>query len=168
MLLTIGALVVAAAGLGTWQLMGGGSGRSGGGAVRVEQIALLPLVDQSRQDELFASTLLDALISAIARDADVGVVSRTAVQRAAGTDATSAEIATSLGVQGVMEGSIFRTGSVMRIIVQLVEPTTLRYIWTGTYERDVTNVLGAQDELVRTIASELGAALTTRNSNIGS
>jgi TolB-like protein len=51
----------------------------------------------------------------------------------------------------------------MRINVQVVEPATLGYIWTGEYERDVTDVLGAQDELARTIAAELGEKLAVRN-----
>jgi TolB-like protein len=63
----------------------------------------------------------------------------------------------------VLEGSVFRTGTVMRINVQVVEPATLGYIWTGEYERDVTDVLGAQDELARTIAAELGEKLATWN-----
>jgi serine/threonine-protein kinase len=163
MLATVGAVVVGAAALGTWKLLGG---RRGSGPVRVEQVAVLPLVDQSKQDALFASTFHDALISAIARGAGVGVASRSAVLRVASGDATSEQIATLLHAQAVMEGSIFRTGAVMRIIVQLVEPTTLRYIWTGTYERNVSNVLSAQDELATTIASELGKALTARNSGL--
>jgi TolB-like protein len=71
-------------------------------------------------------------------------------------------------VQAVMEGSVFRAGDEMRINVQLVEPSTLRHIWTGTYERNVSDVLAAQEEVVQTVARELGAALTNENTNSGS
>jgi adenylate cyclase len=62
-------------------------------------------------------------------------------------------------VQAVVEGTVFRAGDRMRINVQMVEPTTLRHLWTQVYERDVTDVLDAQDEIVRAIAEELGAVL---------
>jgi TolB-like protein len=48
----------------------------------------------------------------------------------------------------------------MRINVQMVDPETLRHLWTQTYERDVNDVLSVQDEVVRAIAEELGAVLT--------
>ena len=159
MLTVAGAVVLAVGGLGVWQL--GGLGNTG--PVRIEQIAVLPLTDHSQQDELFVNTLLDALNSAIFRDAGVRVVNRTDVLRVAAGSATTTEIASALGAQGVLEGSVFRTGNVMRINVQVVESTTLGYIWTGEYERDVTDVLGAQDELARTIATELGEKLAARN-----
>ena len=154
-----GALAVSAGALGVWQL----GALHGSGPVSIEQIAVLPLTDHSQQDELFVNTLLDALNSAIFRDAGVRVVSRSDVLRVAAGSATTAEIASALGAQGVLEGSVFRTGTVMRINVQVVEPTTLGYIWTGEYERDVTDVLSAQDELARTIATELGEKLAARN-----
>ena len=162
----LGVVVAAGAAIGGWLTLRGRGGPARPAAI--EQIAILPLADLSAvKDSLFANTLHDALISAIHRNGAVGVVSRTAVLRMGG-DATSEEIARQLGVQAVMEGSIFRTGTVMRIIVQLVEPTTLRYLWTESYERDVSDVLGAQDSIVRAIASEMGAALTDRGANRGS
>ncbi|HEX9563746.1 MAG TPA: serine/threonine-protein kinase [Gemmatimonadaceae bacterium] len=161
----VAAVVLAGAAIGGWLTSGGGRRAS---PAAIEQIAILPLVDLSAaKDPIFASTLHDALISAVVRGGAVGVVSRTAVLRI-GTDATSEEIAHQLDVQAVMEGSIFRTGSVIRIIVQLVEPTTLRYLWTESYERDVSDVLGAQDSIVRAIAGEMGTALTDLGSKRGS
>jgi TolB-like protein len=47
----------------------------------------------------------------------------------------------------------------MRINVQMVEPETLRHLWTQSYERDVDDVLAVQDEVVAAIAEELSAAL---------
>jgi len=160
MSIAIGAIVIAAAGIGGWKLLAGSGAVA---ATRIEQIAILPLMDLSHQDTTFASTLHDVLILAIARDVSVGVISRTGVLRISSSDATSQQIAKLLGVQAVMEGTIFRAGDKMRINVQLVEPTTLRYLWNGSYERDVKDVLGAQDEVVRTIAGELGKALALRD-----
>ena len=95
----------------------------------------------------------------IHKQGKVGVISRSAILRE-GATGTTEEIARSLDVQAVMEGSVFRSGDEMRIIVQLVEPASLRHIWTSTDERDVTDVLAAQDEIVQKFAAELAAALS--------
>jgi TolB-like protein len=157
----IAVLVVIAVGYGVWALRGGS-----GGTGRIDQIAVLPIMDLSGEDEVFVGAMHDALISAIALTNTVGVVSRTAVLRMEG--GTTEDIASNLGVQAVMEGSVFRAGDEMRINVQLVEPNTLRHIWTGTYERNVSDVLAAQEEVVQAIATELSAALTSENSETGS
>jgi serine/threonine-protein kinase len=157
----VAAVVVIAAGFGAWALRGGT-----GGSGSIDQIAVLPIMDLSGEDEVFVGAMHDALISAIALTNTVGVVSRTAVLSMEG--GTTEDIARNLGVQAVMEGSVFRAGDEMRINVQLVEPSTLRHIWTGTYERNVSDVLAAQEEVVQTVATELGAALTSDNSETGS
>jgi serine/threonine-protein kinase len=157
----VAAVVVIAAGFGAWALRGGT-----GGSGSIDQIAVLPIMDLSGEDEVFVGAMHDALISAIALTNTVGVVSRTAVLSMEG--GTTEDIARNLGVQAVMEGSVFRAGDEMRINVQLVEPSTLRHIWTGTYERNVSDVLAAQEEVVQTVATELGAALTSENSETGS
>jgi len=158
----VAAVILMAAAFGAWMLRGGGG--TGG---HIDEIAVLPIMDLSGKDEVFVGAMHDALISAIALTKSVGVVSRTAVLRV-DAGATTEEVAKSLGVQAVMEGSVFRAGDEMRINVQLVEPRTLRHIWTGTYERNVSDVLAAQDEVVQTIATELGAALTADDSRTGS
>ena len=63
------------------------------------------------------------------------------------------------GKQALVEGTVFRDGSSMRINVQMVDPATLRHLWTQTYERDVQDVLAVQNEVVQAIAEELGQAL---------
>lgn len=158
---TLGAFALVAAGLGGWMLSSGGNGPA-----NIEKIAVLPIMDLSGEDELFVNTLHDALISAVAQTNTVGVVSRSAVM-SMGTSGTTSDIARNLGVQAVMEGTVFRAGNEMRINVQLVEPTSLRHLWTGTYERDVSNVLAAQDEIVQSIATELAAALTNETAGDG-
>jgi serine/threonine-protein kinase len=157
----VAAVVIVAAGFGAWTLRGGG-----GAGGSIDQIAVLPIMDLSGEDEVFVGAMHDALISAIALTNTVGVVSRSAVLQVDG--GTTADIAKSLGVQAVMEGSVFRAGDEMRINVQLVEPNTLRHIWTGTYERNVSDVLAAQDEVVQTVASEMTTALSSDDSNAGS
>jgi len=132
--------------------------RGGGGPTTIEQIAVLPILDLSGEDELFVNAMHDALISALAQGNAVGVVSRSAVLQLASGMKTE-DAAEQLGVQALVEGSVFRAGERMRITVQLVEPSTLRHLWTNTYDRDVTDVLAAQAEVVAAVAEELGAEL---------
>jgi TolB-like protein len=73
---------------------------------------------------------------------------------------TTREIADALGVQAVVEGTVFRAGDRMRITVQMVDPQSLRQLWSQVYERDVDDVLTVQGELAGTIATELAAELT--------
>ncbi len=140
-------------GFGGWMLRGGG-----GGPTTIEQIAVLPFMDLSGEDQLFVETMHDALISAIAQTNKIGVVSRTAVLQL-GSGMKTEDVAEQLGVQALVEGSVFRAGDQMRITVQLVEPSTLRHLWAQTYERDVTDVLAAQAEIVAAVAGELSIEL---------
>ena len=146
------AAAVVVVGFGGWMLSGVG-GPSG-----IEQIAVLPMMDVSGEDQLFVESMHDALTSALAQMGTVGVVSRSAVL-ALDAGMKTEDIANELGVQALVEGSVFRAGDQMRITVQLVEPSTLRHLWTKTYERDVTDVLAAQAEVVAAVADELCAEL---------
>jgi eukaryotic-like serine/threonine-protein kinase len=158
LVLTVTAALVVAAAAG-WMLFG--RGRSGGGG-KINQIAVLPIQDLSGKDQLFVDAMHDALISAIARRQVVGVVSRSAVMRYKGASATTEEIAKALHADAVVEATVFRDGERIRINVQMTEPTTLRYLWAQTYERDVKDVLDAQREIVDTIAAEVAGALNAR------
>jgi TolB-like protein/tRNA A-37 threonylcarbamoyl transferase component Bud32 len=157
-----GVLVIVAA-IGGWLLFGrGGSGGGGGGGGKINQIAVLPIQDLSGKDQVFVDAMTDALISAIARKQVVGVVSRTAVMRYKGAAGTTEEIARALHADAVIEATVFRDGERIRINAQMTEPTTLRYLWAQTYERDVKDVLDAQREIVDTIATEVAHALADR------
>jgi len=150
---SIAAAVVTLAGLGGWLLLGGG----GGGTI--ERIAVLPIQDLSGSDEAFVDAMHDQLISTVAQANVVGVVPRSAVMPYRGTAETSDKVAHALGVQALVEGTVYRDGSRMRINVQLVDPFSLRHLWTQTYERDVDDVIAVQDEVVKAIADELGQVL---------
>jgi TolB-like protein/tRNA A-37 threonylcarbamoyl transferase component Bud32 len=156
--LAIAAAVVIVIGAAAGWMMFGRSGKGGGG--KINQLAVLPIQDLSGKDQVFVEAMHDALISAIARKQVVGVVSRTAVMRYQGASGTTEEIARALHADAVIEATVFRDGERMRINVQMTEPTTLRYLWAQTYERDVKDVLEAQREIVDTIAAEVAGTLT--------
>jgi serine/threonine-protein kinase len=148
------ALALAAA--GAW-FMFGRTGSSGSG--RIEQVAVLPFQDLSGKDKVFVDAMHDALIGALVRKQVVGVVSRNEVMRFRDGGGTTADIAKALHADAVMETTVFRDGDRMRINAQLVEPVSLRYVWSQTYERDVKDVLAAQRELVDAIAADMAGTL---------
>jgi tetratricopeptide (TPR) repeat protein len=75
------------------------------------------------------------------------------------TDKTIAEIADVLGVQAVLEGSVRRSGERVRISAQLVDSTSGYHIWSGSYERELTDIFQLQDELARAIVQALRVEL---------
>jgi adenylate cyclase len=131
-----------------------------GGPDGIESIAVLPIQDISGNDQAFVDAVHDALVTSLARANVVSVVSRSNVMRFQGGGETTREIADALDVQAVVEGTVFRAGDRMRITVQMVDPQSLRQLWSQVYERDVDDVLVVQGELAGTIATELAAELT--------
>ena len=70
------------------------------------------------------------------------------------------QIAKQLNVDAVVEGSVARSGSRVRITAQLIEAKSDRHMWAKSYERNLQDVLTLQDELARDIADEVRAKLT--------
>ncbi len=68
-------------------------------------------------------------------------------------------MATKLNLDALVVTSVFRAGNVMRITVQFSDPVTTRSLWSDTYERDVSDVLAAQSDIVNRIASGVRGAL---------
>jgi tetratricopeptide (TPR) repeat protein len=75
------------------------------------------------------------------------------------TDKTIAEIAGILGVQAVLEGSVRRSGERVRISAQLVDASNGYHIWSGSYQRELTDIFQLQDELARAIVQALRVEL---------
>ena len=137
------------------------SGADGGG----RGIAVLPLENLSgdREQEYFADGMTDALISDLARIPALRVISRTSAMSFKGVHRPLPEIARSLGVQTIAEGSVLRSGNRMRIAVRLVDARSDRPVWSGSYEGEPAEVLALQREVVEAIAGEIHVTLTASN-----
>jgi serine/threonine-protein kinase len=149
----VGAVVVLGGGGAALMLAGGG----GGG--RIERVGVLPIRDISGQDSVFVRAMHDALTTAIAQLGTVGVASGSDMMRYADGATADREVARQLNLDALVIASVFRAGSVMRITVQFSDPVTTRSLWSDTYERDVSDVLAAQGDIVRRIASGVAGAL---------
>ena len=128
----------------------------------IRSVAVLPLTnfsDNAEQD-YFAAGMHDALIERLSQLPEIRVVSRTSVRRYAATNKTIPEIAQELGVEGLVEGSVFRAGDEVRITVQLIHGASDTQVWARSYERSFSDVLTLQSEVAGAIAEEIKAELS--------
>jgi TolB-like protein/DNA-binding winged helix-turn-helix (wHTH) protein/Flp pilus assembly protein TadD len=132
----------------------------------IRSLAVLPLSNLSGdpQQDYFADGMTDALITDLAKIGALKVISRTSVMRFKGTREPLAEIAKNLEVDGILEGSVQRSGQHVRITVQLVRAATDSHLWAESYERDVQDVLRLQSEIAQAVAREIKVALTPEES----
>ena len=106
----------------------------------ISALAVLPLDNLSGDpsQEYFADGTTEALIANLARIRALRVVSRTSVMRFKGATRSLPDIARTLNVDAVVEGSVQRSGDRVRINVQLVHAPTDTHLWARTYERELT------------------------------
>lgn len=104
--------------------------------------------------------MTDELITDLAKIGALRVISRTSVMRYKGTKKGLPEIARELNVDGIIEGSVVRSGQRVRITAQLLYGPTDRHLWAETYERDLGDVLSMQSEVAQTIAQQVRAQVT--------
>jgi TolB-like protein/DNA-binding winged helix-turn-helix (wHTH) protein len=132
------------------------------GSPSVRSIAVLPLANFSGDptQEYFADSMTDELITDLAKIGGVRVVSRTSAMRYKGTRKGLPEIARELNVDGIVEGSVTRSGQRVRITAQLLYGPTDKHLWAETYDRDLGDVLGLQSEVAQAIAQQVRAQVT--------
>jgi TolB-like protein len=120
-------------------------------------IAVLPFVDlsQNRSQEWFADGLAEEILNALARTPDLMVSSRTSAFTYKDTDKDVSTIARELGVAHVLEGSIRGTGERIRVTAQLIRAADDFHLWSQTYDRDVEEVIGIQEDVALRIATAL-------------
>ncbi len=123
------------------------------------QLPLQNLSGDSAQDYL-ADGLTEELVTDLAQLHGLRVISRTSSMRYKGTQKSLPEIARELNVDGVVEGSVSRSGERVRIHVQLIRAREDAHIWASTYEGDPGDVLGLQQAAAQAIAQEIRVRLS--------
>lgn len=132
------------------------------GPPAIASIAVLPLENLSADpaQDYFADGVTEALIGHLARIRALRVVSRTSVMRFKGTQRSLPDIARTLHVDGVIEGSVQRIGNRVKISIQLIDAATDRHLWAREYERELTDVLKLQSEVASAVADEIRIQVT--------
>src|SRR5262249_25902376 len=127
-----------------------------------KSIAVLPFENLSRDPDnaYFAEGIQQEILTRLANIADLKVISRTSTQRYQSKPGNLAEIAKQLGVANILEGSVQKAGDTVRVSVNLIQAATDSHLWADTYDRKLTDILGVESEIAKTIAEQLQAKLT--------
>ena len=128
-----------------------------------KSIAVLPFENLSddKQNAYFADGVQDEILTNLARVADLKVISRTSVmQYKASAQRNLRDIAKTLGVSHVVEGSVQRSGGRVHVSAQLIDATTDMHLWGESYDRELADVFAIENELAEQIVSQLKSKLS--------
>jgi TolB-like protein/DNA-binding winged helix-turn-helix (wHTH) protein/Tfp pilus assembly protein PilF len=153
-------LVALAAGAAYWAVVRGRS------AARMEigSIAVLPLDNLSAdpQQEYFADGMTDEIITNLAKLRTLRVISRGSTLRYKHSRKPLTEIAKELNVDALVEGTVMRSGTRVRITAQLIRSGTEQHVWADEFEGSTQDVLALQEDVARTIANKIQRELAPR------
>src|SRR5882724_11190993 len=129
-----------------------------------KSVAVLPFENLSRDPDnaYFANGIQDEILTRLSKIADLKVISRTSTQHYKSAPDNLPEIAKQLGVAHILEGSVQKSGEVVRVNVQLIKAADDSHLWAETYDRKLTDILGVESEIAIGIAESLQAKLTGR------
>jgi TolB-like protein/DNA-binding winged helix-turn-helix (wHTH) protein/Flp pilus assembly protein TadD len=130
---------------------------------RIRSIAVLPLdnVSGDPAQQFFADGMTDELITNLAKIKSLRVISRTSTMQFKRVPRRPVrEIARTLQVDAVVEGTVLRSGDQVRITAQLIDARSEHHLWAEEYNRDIRDVLALQAEVARNIAGEIRATVT--------
>ncbi len=132
-------------------------------APSAKSIAVLPFDNMSEEKDasaFFADGMQEDILTNLSFIHDLRVVSRTSVMQYRNTTKPIRQIAKELGVTYVLEGSVRRAGSKVRVTGQLIHAATDEHVWAKAFDRDITDVFAIQAELSQAIAGALQAAIS--------
>jgi len=159
----VGAVLAATAvALVLWLFPGEWRARLFGSLARpVRTIVVLPLQNLSGDtaQDYFADGMTEALTTDLARIESLQVISRTSAIQYKAAKKSLPAIAGELHADAVVEGSVQRSGSRIRVTAQLVRASDDRHLWADTYERDFRDVLALEDEVASDIAKQIESRL---------
>jgi TolB-like protein/Flp pilus assembly protein TadD len=127
----------------------------------IHSLAVLPLANLSgdASQEYLADGMTEELIGRLSHIQGLRVISRTSAMHFKNTQLRVPEIAKMLGVDAIVEGSVTREGSHIRVHAQLIRGATDEHIWAEEYEREYRSILGLQEDVARNIAGRIESGL---------
>ena len=121
-------------------------------------IAVLPFSNMSgdTEQEFFADGMAEDIITSLSRYRSLFVIARNSTFAYKGQSPDLREVSRDLGVRYVLEGSVRKGGSRIRVTAQLIEGETGNHIWAERYDRELDDIFALQDEITETIVSAIG------------
>jgi TolB-like protein len=126
-----------------------------------KSIAVLPFVNMSADpdNEYFSDGISEELLNVLSRIPDLKVAARTSAFEFKGQNRNVAEIGRLLKVSNVLEGSVRKAGSRVRVTAQLIKVDDGFHLWSDTFDRELTDIFAIQDEIAAAIANALKTTL---------
>jgi len=139
-------------------------------AFRRPRLAVLPFQNMSPDgsQDYFADGLAEDLITELSRTGALFVMARNSTFVFKGREVDVPKVAAELGVGFVLEGSVRKSGSRVRVTAQLIEAATGGHLWAERFDRELVDVFDVQDEITRSIVRSLSLTLSPHaDRNIG-
>jgi adenylate cyclase len=129
-----------------------------------KSVAVLPFVAMSSgpDDEYFADGLTEEILNSLAQLPELLVTARTSAFSFKGQDIPIQEIATTLGVQHIVEGSVRRSGDRLRVTAQLIRADDGFHLWSENYDSTSADTIAVQENIAEKIAVALDIVLDER------
>jgi TolB-like protein len=136
-------------------------------AVPEKSIVVLPFADMSPQkdQEYFCDGMTEEIITDLSHIHDLRVISRNSAMMLKGTPKDTATIGRELRVQYVLEGSVRKAGSDLRITAQLIDATNDAHLWAEKYSGTLDDIFNIQEKVSRAIIEALKLKITHLESN---
>ncbi|HEY7640196.1 MAG TPA: winged helix-turn-helix domain-containing tetratricopeptide repeat protein [Steroidobacteraceae bacterium] len=157
------AVMIVLAGAAFWLLQGSRHAATSATSQPTQlSIAVMPFVDlsEAQDQEYFAEGLSEEILNLLAQSTSLRVTARTSSFAFKGRTADIATIADALKVTHVLEGSVRKSGNRVRVTAQLIDSAGSVHLWSQTYDRDLNDVFGIQDEIAASVAESLQVTLT--------
>ena len=126
---------------------------------QIRSMAVLPFenISGDPQQEFLADGITDALITELAQMRGVSVLSRSSVMSYKARQVSLSQIARTLKVDAVVEGTTLRSDGTVRITVQLISALTGQHLWAQTYEQSFNSIIALQDNIAKDVAEQIHA-----------
>ena len=131
------------------------------GEITTKSIAVLPLLNESGDpnDEYFSDGLSEELIAALAQIRELKVIGRSSSFRFKDRKEETKTIGEKLGVSTLLEGTVRKQGTKVRIVAELINAADGIELWTRTFDRELKDIFAVQEEIAAAVASSLKVTL---------
>jgi len=131
-------------------------------------IAVLPFENLSddKENAYFADGIQDEILTRLSKIAELKVISRTSTQNYKSRPGNLREIGKQLSVAHILEGSVQKSGDLVRVNVQLIKAANDSHLWADTFDRKLSDIFSVESEVAKAIADQLRAKLTGQEEQV--